>query len=112
MEILKDRGWPHDHIKHDQKVEKQYEIIMGHSHDGTMIFVQEIIEKALLRLVNMQTHYKPTTPKDWSKVTGINYVIGDIKMATVFGRVAIAGGNFPGQRERLRIPVKCEYVYA
>ncbi len=52
---------------------------------------------------------KPTENQD---VKEIKYTIGNMRHVTVFGKVELGyGGKYPGQKERVRIPVKCEYAY-
>ena len=109
--------WPNadiSHIKHDAKLEdKQYSIVRGSTHDGTLTFSNELLCNVLAPIVNKQSYFKATEPKDWSEVIDVEYVIGDIKQAIVFGNVVTIGdtSGYPGQRERLRLPVVCRYIY-
>lgn len=115
IELIK-QFWPEadiSHIEYDPEMkssDKEYCLIEQCGHDGTLIFTYEMLQKCLIPLLNKTTHYLPTTPKDWSKVKNIKYKIGKIKHAIVFGKVKLGAGRYPGQRERVRIPVVCEYV--
>jgi len=40
----------------------------------------------------------------------MRYVVGPMLLSTVFGVVDLKCGRYPGQRERVRIPVICEVV--
>lgn len=110
--------WPDaniDHIAYDSKMTKgEYDIIKQCGHDGTKLFTYQMMQEALVRLLNMKTHFKPTTPKDWGKVKAIKYTIGPMRHVTVFGMIRLKcskTSKYPGLVERIRIPVKCEYVY-
>ena len=114
IESIKDLypGVPLDHITYDTKMTKgDYYIIRGTTHDGTLVYTQQLFQSALKGLVIQDSFYKPTEPEDWEKVRGINYTIGDIKHATAYGKVELPSGKTSGQSERIRIPVKCEYLY-
>lgn len=108
--------WPGvetNHITYDPNMKKgDYSIVRECGHDGTLIFTSEMFQKGLNGIVNQQSYYKPTEP-DWNKVIGINYVIGPMRHVIVFGMLKLGISKtrlYPGQRERIRIPVKCTYV--
>lgn len=110
IKMLEDWGFrfPHDHITVDPDVEPEYRIYSRKTtHDGTLIFTLEALIDAMTRLVEKRTYYKPSEP-DWSRVRDIRYTIGLARLATVFGLVDLPCGRFPGQRERITIPVRCE----
>ena len=91
------------HITYDPKLKKgEYEIIRQGTHDGTLIFTQEILQKSVLNILNETSYYIKTKP-DWSRLKGIVYTIGKIKHCTVYGDVSM--------KERIRFPVICEYIY-
>ena len=108
--------WPGadtQHIKYDPDMKKgQYFIITGSTHDGTLAFTYQSLQKMLARLLNMQTHYKPETPESWTTVKQINYTVGPIKHASKYGMVklGIGDGRYPGIHERFKMPVTCELV--
>ncbi|MGZ9868226.1 hypothetical protein ACU3L3_07365 [Priestia endophytica] len=99
------------HIEYDKNVnsEYQYHVIETTSHDGTMLFSQQAIDKALLRLVNKQTAYKLTLPED-KEVKDVSYTVGDVKLESEFGEVDLPSGKHAGVKETIKIPVRCEYV--
>jgi len=109
--------WPDantSHITYDPNMkDAEYHIIRQSGGDGTLSFTIEMLQEGLLNLVNGSSYYKKTEP-EWAKVKGIKYTVGDVKHATVFGMIYLKCSEthkYAGQRERTRIPVKCEYVY-
>lgn len=116
IELIK-QWWPEAniaHISYDESMknsDRDYFRIESCGHDGTLNFTIEMFQKLLVPLVNMQSYHNRNTPEDWSKIERIEYTIGRIKHATVFGTVALRCGNYPGQRESVKIPVKCRYIY-
>jgi hypothetical protein len=42
----------------------------------------------------------------------MHYIIGDARLATVFGEVDLPAGRYPGQRDRVRIAVKAIPIYS
>lgn len=115
LELIK-QFWPEaetDHITYDPNMKKgDWDIIRWYGHDGTLMFTREMLQEGLINIVNQLSYYKPTEP-DWNKVIGINYVIGPMRHATVFGMVKLRCSKtrlYPGVKERIRIPVKCEYI--
>lgn len=120
MELIK-TWWPDadvSHITYDPNMkagDRDYWRIEQTGGDGTMTFTIEVLQKALIPLLNKSTFARKTEPKDWSKVRDIKYTIGKIRHVTVFGMILLRCSKthkYPGQRERVRIPVKCEYAYS
>ena len=120
MELIK-QWWPDADVSHityapDMKgSERDYWRIEESGGDGTLLFTIEMLQKALLPLLNKTTCFKGSEPEDWAKVKDIKYTIGKIRHATVFGMIYLKcskSHKYPGLRERVRIPVKCEYVYS
>ena len=110
--------WPDantDHITYDPELKKgEYNVIRQCGGDGTLTFTLEMLQKGLVDIANGHSFFKKTEP-DWNKVKGIKYIVGDMKHVTVFGMLKLKCSKtqkYPGQRERIRMPVKCEYVYA
>lgn len=95
------------HITYDKNVNHQYRIRRQQSHDGTVMFTREMLSKMLYNLATMQSFYKPLGEPPAN--CDVIYTIGEIKIITTFGNVDLPAGNYPGQRERMSIPVKCEY---
>ena len=106
IDWMRARGWPVDHITYDPKMRKgDYSIIRGSTHDGTLLFTQELIEEALVHLAAKASFHKPREA-EFNAAKDVRYVVGPMRMATVFGRVNLPAGRYPGQRERVRIPVR------
>lgn len=104
VDQLKMLGLPCDHITYDPKLRRgEYDIIRGSTHDGTLIFTRELISKALINLADRSSYYKP---KGWKE--GMRYRVGPVRIATVFGTVNLPCGRFPGERQRVTIPVITE----
>lgn len=117
MEMIKE-WWPDadiSHIEYDptmKRKDRQYWRIEQCGGDGTLLFSIDMMQKLLLRILNKDSWHIPSLPEDQSTVKDIKYTIGNISHATVFGKVELkCGGKYPGQCERVRMPVKCEYIY-
>lgn len=112
IELIKG-WWPNadvSHIEYDPGMkasDREYWRIEQSGGDGTLLFTIEMLQKALLPLINKTTSYKPTAP---DVPCDIRYTIGSMRHVTVFGIVELRCGRYPGQRERVRIPVRCEYI--
>ena len=98
------------HIKFNPNLknsESDFFRVKGSKHDGTMFFTFENIGNLLGVLILQESFSKKNPPDSNKDLISINYEIGYIKIATIFGQF----NGFFGQRERCRINVKCEYVY-
>lgn len=97
------------HITFDANVEPQYYIVRQTTHDGTCMFSTEMFQDAMGPLLGGYSYYKPMgIPPDGCDVV---YTVGEARHVSVFGKVNLPCGRYPGMRERIRIPVKCEYKY-
>lgn len=106
IEWMKKRGWQTDHITYDPKMRKgDYSIIRGSTHDGTLLFTNELLQEALVHLAAKASFHKPREA-EFKAAKDVRYVVGPLRLATVFGTVDIPAGRYPGQRERVRIPVR------
>lgn len=103
------------HITYDPDMKKgQYDIVRQSGGDGTLLFTLEMFKKGLRDIVQGLSFYKPSEPKDWSEIKEIKYIIGPMRHVIVFGMIELACSKdkkYPGLRERIRMPVRCEYVY-
>jgi len=115
--ILIEHYWPEvniSHIVYNPKLRKcQYQIIRRVTHDGLLLYVQEMVANALVLLVNKQSYFKGNTPKDWSKVKNIRYTIGPVLHTVEYGRVYLPCSmehKYPGQVDTIKIPINCEIV--
>lgn len=106
--------WPEaktDHITYDEKLIKgDYYIIRQCGGDGVHLFIIEMMEKALINLVNMISCH--TSNVNDKNIIGFNYIVGKGKHSTVYCKLKLkCGGTYQGQRDRVRIPVKCIPIY-
>lgn len=108
--------WPEADIRHityDPSLkasQRDYWRIAQSGGDGTMLFTIEMCKQLLLPLVSKSSLKKQAPKKD---TTDIKYTIGKIRHAVVYGMVWLMCSEtkkYPGLKERVRIPVKCEYV--
>nr|DAM52222.1 MAG TPA: hypothetical protein [Caudoviricetes sp.] len=116
LEVIKQQiGITCDHITYDptlRKSKSQYQRIRQCSHDGTMIFTCELLADTLLDLINMRSYAKNFPPEEGKTVVGIKYTVGSLWLSTVWGTVELPAGTYPGQCQRTRMSVVCEYIYA
>jgi len=120
VELIK-QWWPEadiSHIEYDplmKPCDRDYWRIEQSGGDGTLAFTLEMLQKALLPLVNKTTYYNQTPKEDLARVVDIKYKIGKMRHAKVYGMIFLrcsSTNKYPGLKERVRIPVKCEYVYS
>lgn len=83
-----------------------YYIVRQSTHDGTLLFSYQLMAEAARNLAERTSFHKPRPPAEGQSV---RYEVGPVRHATVFGRVDLPVGNYPGQRERIRIPVRAIY---
>jgi hypothetical protein len=98
-------------IVFDKDIEPEYRIIRSSSHDGSLLFTEELICEAVEPLLKMTTCYKLTQPEDSSTVKEIHYTVGELELKTEFGMVDLPIGRYPRQTDTVTIPVRCEYIY-
>jgi len=114
IELIK-KFWPDaptNHITYDPKMRRgQYNVIRQAAHDGTLLFTMNILQETLVAIVNGQSFFKKTEPDNLGRVKYIQYIVGPMRHAIVFGKVKLNNRKLPGLRERIRMPVKCEYIY-
>jgi hypothetical protein len=107
--LLKRWGWPHEHITYDPKLlDSEYEIVRGSRHDGTFLFTDELVKRTLLELAQGTSYFRGREEESL-KAGEIHYIVGPLKLATVYGKVKLPCSEdrlYPGQRERTRIAVK------
>ena len=109
--------WPEadvSHITFDPSLrEGDFQVIREMQSDGTLIFTHQLLQKALTGVVNGRS-YKTTDNVDWDNLLQIKYTVGEMRVATVYGRVHLncsKTNKYSGQKERVKMWVKCEYVY-
>jgi len=100
-----------DHIKTNNKLNRagngEFDIIRQSSHDGTLIFTMQLLARSVEPLLNKTAFY---TESNMDGVIDIEYEIGLISLVTVFGLVKLPVGNCQGEKQRVRIPVKCKLI--
>lgn len=100
-----------EHIKTNPKLSRvnnaQYDIIRSCAHDGTYLFTYELLYDAIKNLLFKTSYY---TEDNMDDVKDVEYEIGLISIATVFQNVDLPCGNYPGEKQRVRIPVKCKLI--
>ncbi len=106
MNFAKARWTGEPHITYDPDLVPQYKIRRGSAHDGTMLFSVELMQQAMAPLFRRVSHYKPMGPPPPGMIP--RYTVGRIKRYCVY----VKRGNWWGERERVVIPVRCEYVPA
>lgn len=84
-----------------------YDITRQTTHDGTLIFEHELIIRVIENLANKSSYSKK---HDMHGVIDISYEVGDISIATIYGMVQLPAGKFRGERQRARLPVKCNVI--
>jgi len=100
-----------EHIKTNNKLSRigsgEFDIIRQSSHDGTLIFTIQLLARSVEPLLNKTAFY---TEANMDGVTDVEYEIGLISLATVFGLVNLPVGNCKGEKQRVRIPVRCNLI--
>jgi hypothetical protein len=116
---LMQKLWPdlkQDHIIYDENMknaDRDYWVIRQTGHDGTLYFTYEMFMKAFIELLQKQAYTK-SNPPDFKNLKDIRYTVGPMKHVTVFGDVYLKASSehkYPGQRERVRMAVKVDYIY-
>ncbi len=103
------------HVAYDptlRRADCDYRIIRQQSNDGTLIFTHDLLLKTLAPVVEKTSYFKGNPPEEGRTLKDIKYTVGPLWLSTVFGTVDLPAGHYPGQRERTRMPVKVEYIYA
>jgi hypothetical protein len=99
------------HIHFNPNTVRQYRRSYQHATDGTYMFDLYAIYDLMLPLVARTSFYKPDQPDgDLSGCIDIQYEVGYLSIATVYGTVDLPAGHYPGQRQRFRLPVHATLV--
>ena len=111
--------WPDadlSHITYNPDLHRgQYTIIRQCEGDGTCLFTVQMLQDALYGIATMQSFFKQEPPENGLLIERVEYEIGSLNHATVFGMIYLRGSKnrkYPGQKERVRMPVNCKFVYA
>lgn len=110
--LSSDSGKFNINVEYDPDSEFDYFTTKGSTHDGTILFTSESIQKLLYNLLQLGT-----IPK--SKVTqsvidnpfdyDYKYIIGDVILHQDFGMKNINGNTMYGQTDIVVLPIKFEY---
>jgi hypothetical protein len=113
--------WPGadvSHIAYDESMSSgsgDYDIIRQSGGDGTLSFTVQMIQEALLPVVNSHSFATNKVQKvDFEKPGKVQYRIGPMSHSQVFGMIYLGCSEtqkYPGQRERVRMPVVSDFVY-
>jgi len=103
LECLKERGIDaSEWLTFDPHVVPQYRIIRQQSHDGLVAFTEQMIGEVLDGLATRTSFYKPDGPP----ARPPKYIVGWLRLAVAYGKVDLPCGRYPGQRERITLPVR------
>lgn len=115
LDVVRDQfGVELNHITYDPSLRKadcHYQVIRQCAHDGTMMFTCDLLAETLHNLIKMESYAKKSPP-NFSKLVAIKYTVGPLWLSTVYGQVQLPAGTYPGEIQRTRMRVACEYVYA
>lgn len=110
------RLWPSadiGHIKFDPSERGDYYRTGQGGGDGTFLFFYQDMGKVLAPFVEMSTFWKPSLPsEDLSNVRRIEYTLGWVRVATVYGSIFCRGGfSISGEKYRIRVRAKARIIY-
>lgn len=94
------------HITHDTVTNNNYDyrIIRESTHDGTHLFINELISETLFPLVAKQSVKNGV---DVSEIKDIEYIVGDLILDTDYD-----DEKYPKkQANTTYLPVKCRYIF-
>lgn len=110
IDIMKSYNIAADHIEYIPMMKGDYEIRRSCSHDGTMVFNNNLVIE-ILNLILNKTSFCKKDKVDWKNLKDVRYKIGDLKMISKYKYVDLPVGRVPGEETRVILPVKCEYIY-
>jgi len=98
-------------IEYNPNAEFDYFTTERSTHDGTLIFTLNNIQKILIKILKKETYYTkiPQDVIDNPFNYNYKYIIGDIIIHQDFGIKNINGNKWPGQTDTLVLPIKFEY---
>ncbi len=105
------------HITYDPNIkagDRDYWLIRESGGDGLYMYTVQMLQKAVLPLINKSTYDNTVLVEQLENVKDVKYTIGDMWHSTVFGMIYLQCSKtkkYPGQHERVRIPVKCELIF-
>lgn len=93
-------------VKYDPNVDPHFVFKRSHATDGTLALSQKFMLEMLRPLLARYMFYKP---EPLPEGTLPFYTVGRIRVASVFGRVELKAGTYPGMRESISIPVRVHH---
>lgn len=110
LELIQ-QWWPTastDHITYDpDMVEGEFSIIRGSTHDGTLLFSIQILEKVLVPVLSCSICHAKRQPPAGAK---LQYTVGPVTVEILkTGLVDLPVGKRPGQVEQASMPVKVSW---
>lgn len=98
-------------IEYNPNVEFNYFTSEISTHDGTLIFTLNNIQKILIKILKRETYYTkiPQDVIDNPFNYNYKYTIGDLLIHNDYGTKNINGNKWPGVTETMVLPIKFEY---
>ena len=97
-------------LKHNPNAEFNYFTTDISTHDGTLLFMGQAIERILSKILTAQTQYREVIPKGFNENDFFEYdyfyEVGDILLHSDVGMKNINGRNIMGQRDIMMLPIK------
>lgn len=109
LDHYKNLGYNVNHITFDEKLDCDFRRRVQSTHDGTLMFIRESIDRLFMPLIKMQSYSKKEPINEGVK--RIEYKIGKLYQFNIFSKYNINGHIMFGQRDRIMIPVKCTLIY-
>ena len=101
-------------LKHNPNAEFNYFTTDISTHDGTLLFMGQAIERILSKILTAQTQYREVIPKGFNENDFFEYdyfyEVGDILVHSDVGMKNINGRNIMGQRDIMMLPIKFNMV--
>lgn len=101
-------------LKYNPNAEFDYFATDISTHDGTLLFIEQAIERILNRILTVQTQYAKSIPKGFNENNFFQhdyfYEVGDILLHSDVGMKNINGNNIMGQRDIMMLPIKFNMI--
>lgn len=101
-------------IKYDKNISDfDYFTMEQVTHDGTLYFIEETIQKLLFKLIYLQTSYSNKTHDDFfenPQKYNIEYIIGDVIIHEDYGMKNINGMEIFGETNIMVLPIKFDII--
>lgn len=100
-------------ITYAPDAEFEYFTVASCRCDGTLMFLSELMEEILNKLLGVKTYNKDTVPEDaYSNIWAydINYTVGNFILNEEFGDFGTADKPWIQSRFTAILPIKCEWI--